>query len=81
MLRSRHYDNDSELTVFIADRFSVDGIRPVVVLDQSPGHPARVTVDFPMPLEPKSQTAFQLSLADALRECLAAGARQSQSRN
>jgi hypothetical protein len=75
----RSHDNTDELTVFITERFSVDGIRPVVVLDQRPGRPPSVTVDFPLPLEPKGQTSFQMTLSDALRECLAA--RPGDSRN
>ena len=68
-LTTEQYYGPEELTAMLEDCFTVDGTRPVVSFDKDSGRGARITVDFPVPCEPKSQTAFQITLTEALHVC------------
>ncbi len=70
-----------ELAALLEDHFTVDETRPVVTFEHRSGRVTGVTVDFPVPCEPKSQTAFQLSLPEALLACRAARTGGTGSRN
>jgi hypothetical protein len=54
-----------ELTICL----TVGQTQPVVELEGESEHPRSVTVDFPVPCEPRSQTAIRLSLTEALTVC------------
>ena len=69
----RSFDAE-ELRTMLADCFTVGETRPVIELEGAAGRTVYVSVDFPVPCEPRSQTSMCLSLAEALQACRCFGA-------